>query len=73
MKKVVTLSPVKEENLPVFKQEIQAAFMKGLQESFPEQNNSTEMGPILINFPQKMLVLCLTFFWGQIKKELRLL
>ena len=43
---LVTLSPVKKEDLPVFKQELQEAFMKGLQESFPEQKDPTEMGPI---------------------------
>jgi hypothetical protein len=42
----VTLSPARKEDLPIFKQELQEAFMKGLQESFPEQNDPTEMGPI---------------------------
>lgn len=46
MEQVVKLSPAKQEDLPVFKQELQEAFMKGLQESFPEQNDPTEMGPI---------------------------
>ena len=46
IEQLITLSPAKKEDLPVFKQELQEAFMKGLQESFPEQNNSTELGPI---------------------------
>lgn len=46
IEQLVTLSPTKKEDLPVFKQELQEAFMKGLQESFPEQNDPTEMGPI---------------------------
>lgn len=43
---LVILLPAKTEDLPVFKQELQEAFMKGLQESFPEHNDPTEMGPI---------------------------
>ena len=46
IEQLVTLSPAEKEDLPVFKQELQEAFMKGLQESFPEQNDPTEMGPI---------------------------
>ena len=42
----VTLSPVKEEDFPVFKQELQEAFIKGLQESYPKEKIPTEMGPI---------------------------
>lgn len=44
--KQVTLLPVKKEDLINFKKELQEAFMKGLQDSFPEQNDPTEMGPI---------------------------
>lgn len=44
--KLVTLSPVTKGDLPVFKQELQEAFLKGIQESFPEHNDPTELGPI---------------------------
>ena len=46
IEQLVTLSPAMKEDLPVFKQELQEAFMKGLQESFPEQKDPTKMGPI---------------------------
>lgn len=46
IKQIVTLSPVAKEELPIFKEELQEAFMKGLQESFPEHDDPTEMGPI---------------------------
>lgn len=46
IEEMVTLLAVKKEDLPVFKQELKDAFMKGLQESFPEQKDPTEMGPI---------------------------
>ena len=42
----ITLIPVTKEELPLLKQELQEAFMKGLQESFPEQTDPSEMGPI---------------------------
>ena len=42
----ITLVPVKKEELSALKQELQEAFMKGLQESFPEQTDPTKMGPI---------------------------
>ncbi len=43
---IITLMPVAKEDLPVFKEELQEAFMKGLQESFPGHDDPTEMGPI---------------------------
>ena len=46
IEQLVKLLSVKEEDLPILKQELQEAFMKGLQESFPEQKDPTEMGPI---------------------------
>ena len=42
----ITLLPVTIEELPKFKEELQAAFMKGLQDSYPGAENPTEMGPI---------------------------
>lgn len=42
----ITLIPVPQEELNTFKQELQEAFMKGLQDSFPEAEDPTEMGPI---------------------------
>ena len=46
IEQLVTLLPAMKEDLPVFKQELQEAFMKGLQESFPGHDDPTEMGPI---------------------------
>ena len=46
IEQLVTLLPATKEDLPVFKQELQEAFMKGLQESFPGHDDPTEMGPI---------------------------
>ena len=42
----ITLAPVPQKELATFKAELQEAFMKGLQDSFPEAEDSTEMGPI---------------------------
>lgn len=42
----ITLAPVPQEELVTFKVELQEAFMKGLQYSFPEAEDPTEMGPI---------------------------
>ena len=42
----ITLAPVPQEELATFKAELQEAFMKGLQDSFPEAEDPTEMGPI---------------------------
>lgn len=42
----ITLAPVPQKELKTFKQELQEAFLKGLQDSFPEAEDPTEMGPI---------------------------
>jgi Acetyltransferase (GNAT) family len=42
----ITLAPVPQEELAIFKEELQEAFMKGLQDSFQEAEDPTEMGPI---------------------------
>ncbi|RNB55306.1 GNAT family N-acetyltransferase [Brevibacillus gelatini] len=42
----ITLAPLPQEELAIFKEEIQEAFMKGLQDSFPEAEDSTKMGPL---------------------------
>lgn len=42
----ITLAPVAQEELTTFKEELQAAFMKGLQDSFLEAQDPTEMGPL---------------------------
>ncbi|MCT2347278.1 hypothetical protein M4D71_24320 [Niallia taxi] len=42
----ITLAPVPQEELAIFKTECQEAFMKGLQDSFPEAEDPTEMGPV---------------------------
>ncbi|MEE6132285.1 GNAT family N-acetyltransferase [Priestia sp. GS2] len=42
----ITLVPVSQDELATFKKELQEAFMKGLQDSFQEAENPTEMGPI---------------------------
>lgn len=42
----ITLAPVPQGELATFKEELQEAFMKGLQDSFQEVENPTEMGPI---------------------------
>lgn len=42
----ITLAPVPQEELLRFKEEIQEAFMKGLQESFKGTEDPTKMGPI---------------------------
>lgn len=42
----ITLAPVPQEELATFKAELQEAFMKGLQDSFTEAEDPTEMGPI---------------------------
>ena len=42
----ITLVPVTTEELQIFKEELQVAFMKGLQDSFPGAEDPTEMGPI---------------------------
>jgi len=46
IEQLVTLAPVKQEDLPIIKQELKEAFLKGLQDSFPEEKDPTEMGPI---------------------------
>ena len=46
IEQLVTLALVKKEDLPIFKEDLQEAFMKGLRDSFPEQDDPTEMGPI---------------------------
>lgn len=42
----ITLAPVPQDELTTFKEELQEAFIKGLQDSFQEAENPTEMGPI---------------------------
>ena len=42
----ITLAPVPKEEILQFKEEIQEAFMKGLQESFKGTEDPTKMGPI---------------------------
>jgi len=42
----VTLLPVKKKDLPILKQELKEAFIKGLKDSFPEEEDPTAMGPI---------------------------
>lgn len=42
----ITIAPVPQEELAIFKEELQEAFMKGLQDSFQEAEDPTEMGPI---------------------------
>ena len=45
----ITLAPVPQKELVIFKEELQEAFMKGLQDSFQEAEDPTEMGPIPSN------------------------
>lgn len=42
----ITLAFVPQDELPTFKEELQEAFIKGLQDSFQEAENPTEMGLI---------------------------
>ncbi|MEK4629097.1 GNAT family N-acetyltransferase [Solibacillus sp. FSL R7-0682] len=42
----ITLAPVPQDELNSLKQELQEAFMKGLQDSFIEADDPTEMGPL---------------------------
>ncbi|MGE7603545.1 GNAT family N-acetyltransferase [Peribacillus sp. NPDC097675] len=42
----ITLVPVSQEELTIVKAELQEAFMKGLQDSFLEEEDPTEMGPL---------------------------
>lgn len=42
----ITLAPVPQDELPTFKEELQEAFMKGLQDSVQESENPTEKRPI---------------------------
>ena len=42
----ITLAPVPQEELPILKQEIQEAFMRGLQDSFSDRDEEMEMRPL---------------------------
>ena len=42
----ITLAPVPQEELTAFKEELQEAFMKGLQDSFLDAQNPTEVVPL---------------------------
>lgn len=42
----IMLASVQHEELAILKEELQEAFMKGLQDSFPDAENPTEMGPV---------------------------
>lgn len=46
MDQKVTLLPVTTEELPAFKEALQVAFMKGVQDNYPNAKDSTETGPI---------------------------
>ena len=43
---MITLAPIPQDELTTMKEELKEAFMKGLQASFPEAEDPTEMGPI---------------------------
>lgn len=46
MQTEITLLPVPKEELDTVKKEMQAAFLKGLHDSFPEAEDPTKMGPV---------------------------
>lgn len=46
IEQLVTLLPVKKDELANFKQESRQAFLKGLKNSFPEHHNPIEIAPI---------------------------